>query len=225
MAAFVVAPLALASTMAEAGPRDGFWERGLRVFAVEDKKAELITGGVVFLGSSSIRLWPTHDFFPDLVAVNRGISGSHLADARLYVDKTVFPYRPKLIVFYAGENDISSGSRPEHVLTEFQNFVQRVHEELTESKIAFISIKPSPIRRAIWSRMREANVLVELFCTSDERLRYVDVANHMLDREGNPRPELFREDGLHMNNFGYQLWTRILSPIVEEELARPPGDL
>lgn len=223
--AFVVALFALASTMAEAGPRDGFWEQGLRVFAVEDKKAEPIKGGVVFLGSSSVRFWPTRDFFPALLAVNRGISGSHLADARLYVDKTVFPYRPKLIIFYAGENDISSGARPENVLTEFQNFVQRVHEELTETKIVFISIKPSPIRRAIWTRMREANVLIELFCTSDERLRYVDVANHMLDREGNPRQELFREDGLHMNNLGYQLWTRLISPIVEEELAKPHWDL
>jgi lysophospholipase L1-like esterase len=204
---------------ARADAREGIWERGLRTFESEDRKTHPAKHGVLFLGSSSIRLWATREFFPEFSSINRGVSGSLLADAKLHMDRTVFPYEPKIIVFYAGENDISSGARPQRVLTEFQDFVEGVHAQLADTRILFLSIKPSPIRRAIWPKMREANVLVELFCTSDERLRYVDVASPMLDRDGNPREDLFLEDGLHLNVAGYRLWSHVISPLVEEALT------
>ena len=205
--------------VSRADPRDGIWERGLRSFETEDKRAEPVKHGVLFLGSSSIRLWATREFFPELASINRGVSGSHLSDAKRHVDRTVYPYEPKLIVFYAGENDIAAGVRPQRVLTDFQDFVQRIHEHDPETRIFFLSIKPSPIHRAIWSKMQETNMLVELFCTSDERLRYVDVATAMLDRLGNPRGELFLEDGLHLNSAGYRVWSQIVSPLVQDALA------
>jgi lysophospholipase L1-like esterase len=130
----------------------------------------------------------------------------------------VLPYEPRVIVFYAGDNDIAAGASPEIVLFDFHTFVELVHDKLSDTRILFLSIKPSPVRHELWGRMQEANRLIESLCSGDYRLRYVDVATAMLDAEGNPRRELFLEDGLHMNTLGYRLWTEVVSPVVEQSL-------
>lgn len=198
----------------------GFWEKSFRAWSAQDRKSSA-KGGVLFVGSSSIRLWPLASSFPSLPTVNRGLSGSHVDDVLHFADKLVFPYEPKVVVVYAGENDIGAGAAPTRVFDEYRTFVKLVRARLPETRVVLLSIKPSVIHRPLWGEMREANRLIEEFAATDPMLRYVDVATSMLGPTGGPRRELFQEDGLHLNAAGYALWTKLVAPVIEAALAPP----
>jgi lysophospholipase L1-like esterase len=172
-------------------------------------------GGVVFVGSSTIRLWPDlQSDFPGVSVVQRGFGGSRLDEVLSYAPKIVIAYKPRLIVLYAGDNDIAEGRTAEQVYRDYKAFVALVHRSLPEAKIAFVSIKPSESRWNLVGAMRSANEMVRRFTASDPRLEYVDIFNPMLGPDGRPRPELFRPDKLHMTAEGYALWRGILAPVV-----------
>ena len=122
------------------------FESNVVAFEAADKTAPPPKGEIVFVGSSTIQRWDTARYFPDLKIINRGISGSELADALRYVDRIVLPYQPRLIVVYAGDNDISAGWISEQVAVTFERFTRAVHTKLPQTRILFIAIKPSILR-------------------------------------------------------------------------------
>lgn len=187
-------------------------------FEAADLSSPPRPGGVLFVGSSSIRLWPvlTSDF-PGVDVLQRGFGGAELSDVVRYAPRIVLPYRPRLIVLYAGENDIAAGKSAAAVVREYQAFVSLVRRALPETRIAFVSMKPSGSRWGLVARMREANDLVRRHAATDKRLLFVDVFTPMLGADGKPREELFVADRLHLSAAGYALWRELLSPIVREE--------
>ena len=106
------------------------WRRAIDAFAANDERDPVPSGGILFLGSSSIRMWNTGDWFPDLPVLNRGFGGSQISDSLYFLDQLVFKYEPKTLVFYAGDNDIARGKSAKRVVADFQTLVQRVHGEL-----------------------------------------------------------------------------------------------
>jgi lysophospholipase L1-like esterase len=173
-------------------------------------------GGVVFVGSSTIRLWPDlKSDFPGVNVIQRGFGGSRLDEVVRYAPKIVIAYKPRLIVLYAGDNDLAEGRTAEQVYEDYKSFVALVHRSLPDTKIAFVSIKPSESRWNLVEEMRSANEMIRRFTVTDPRLEYVDVFNPMLGPDRRPRPELFRADKLHMTAAGYELWRGILGGVVE----------
>jgi lysophospholipase L1-like esterase len=192
------------------------FESEIRTFEAADAKSPPAPGGILFLGSSSIRIWKDlATDFPGLPVINRGYGGSQIAHSTLYADRIVIPYKPRTIVFYAGDNDLAAGRSPGQVLGDFKAFVTKVHESLPDTRIDFISIKPSLKRWHLVDKIREANRLVKAFTeTSPATLGFVDVFDAMLGSDGKPRPELLGPDGLHMTRKGYELWRDILTPLL-----------
>lgn len=179
-------------------------------------------GGIVFVGSSSIRLWSrlARDMAP-LPVSNQGFGGSHIEDVIRYAPRLVLPHRPRLVVLYAGDNDLAGDDKtPESVSADFGVLVSRIHATLPETRIYFIAIKPSILRWDRWPAMRDANERIAAACADDPRLVYVDVATPMLGPDGNPREELFVFDGLHLSEEGYALWTSILRPRLQRDWRR-----
>ncbi|HEY0946585.1 MAG TPA: GDSL-type esterase/lipase family protein [Opitutaceae bacterium] len=197
-----------------AGPER--WARLIEVFTQQDQLRAPPSDGVVFIGSSTIRGWLTlADDFPGHPVVNRGFGGSQASDSVHYFDAIVRPYRPRTIVFYAGENDLAMGREPTEVAASFAAFCEKTHAALPSTRIVFLAVKPSPRRWALQAQCAETNALVARYCAADTRRRFVDVATLLLDADGQPRRELFVDDGLHMNASGYHLWVRTLSPLLE----------
>ena len=191
----------------------GQFESEIRAFEAADHKHPPPPDAVLFVGSSSIRLWDTlAKDFPDVPVINRGFGGSQIADSTHYADRIVIPYHPRRIVLYAGDNDIAAGKSPAQVRDDFRAFVEKVRASLTDVPISFISIKPSLARWPLIDKIREANRLVQQLAGEEKGVEYVDVFTPMLGPDGKPRPELFRKDGLHMNRKGYQLWTSVIAP-------------
>lgn len=202
-----VAPVQLPPTMRVPPARTAPFAAEIAAFEARDALAKPAKGGILFLGSSSIRMWTdlARDF-PGLNVINRGFGGSTIPDSVRYVDRIVTPYAPKTIVFYAGDNDLGAGHTPEEVLADFQALVNRVHAKLPATRILFVSIKPSLSRWQLIDGIRASNALVRDYVAGDPTLGYVDIFPAMLGRDGRPRPELFREDGLHMTRAGYDIW-------------------
>ena len=194
---------------------DERWERALSAFEAADRSTPPPQQGILFVGSSTIQRWDLAKSFPGLTAINRGISGSELTDAVRYVDRLVMPYNPRLIVVYAGDNDIDNGRTSEQVAVEFERFTRRVWARLPQTRIVFIGLKPSILRWSEVHRMRLTNDLVRTFCSLDVRLAFVDVDGPMLGWDERPRKTLFVDDGLHLSPEGYALWNVLLRPFLE----------
>jgi lysophospholipase L1-like esterase len=197
------------------------WEPAIAVFEEQDAKSPPPKGGVVFVGSSSIRLWDLSKSFPKLDAVNRGFGGSEVADSVHFAQRLVLKHKPRQVVLYAGDNDIAHGKSAEQVAADFREFVQVILKELPETKITYVATKPSIARWKLADTIRQANSLIRQQVEQDESLSFVDVWPAMLGEDGRPRPELFVKDGLHLSAAGYELWTKLLQPhLTDAEPAR-----
>jgi len=184
-------------------------------FEDSDRTAPPAPGGIVFVGSSSIRRWTTLAAdFPGLPVLNRGFGGSTLYEVNHYAPRIVLPYRPRLIVVYAGDNEIAMGRSATDVARDYRHFVSIVRAALPSTHIAFVSVKPSPSRWKLQNTVRETNRLVRAGMADDPRQSFVDVFTPMLGTDGRPRPELFVSDSLHMTPAGYEIWRRQLAPTV-----------
>lgn len=165
---------------------------------------------VLFVGSSSIVRWKetvARDMAP-MPALNRGFGGSHIEYVNRWFDEIVAPYRPRAIVFYAGENDIDAGKSVERVVADFNTFMELKARSLGNTPVYFISIKPSKRRFAQLPLQSRVNAAVRALAARRTDLEYIDVATAMLE-DGKPK-DLFTEDGLHMNAEGYAIWTAAL---------------
>ena len=212
----VAAPAAPGSVHARAqsgSPAELRWKAALDTFAAADGRQPPPPGGVLFVGSSSIRMWTgLEKAFPEQpVVIRRGFGGSRLSDCADLVHRLVLPYRPRLVVLYAGENDLTEGATPQDLLGHFVRFVQQVHSTLPNTRIAYLSIKPSPSRLAHMMAMREANLLIQTHVLAHDDLDYIDVHTAMLDNDGQPRAELYLRDQLHLSAEGYGLWRQVVS--------------
>ena len=211
----------LQTLLAQTNPGVSEWEIEIAAFEASDKINPPHQNSILFVGSSTIRLWKSlaHDF-PQHKVINRGFGGSHLADSIAFAHRIVIPYRPKMVLLYAGDNDIADGKTPEMVSADFKSFVAQVQAALPETGIAYISIKPSLARWQLVDKIKAANRLIEDYSRKKKNLMFIDVFTPMLGPEGEPRKELFESDGLHLNAKGYELWTSVIKPFLNKKPTR-----
>ncbi|RYX97849.1 MAG: GDSL family lipase [Comamonadaceae bacterium] len=200
------------------------WQTSLAAFAKSDQEVHPAQDGVLFVGSSTIRMWSqlSQDFRQVPVIINRGFGGSTMADCTALVRELVLQYKPRQVMVYAGDNDLAEGRSPQDVLKSFSTFVQNVRAELPGTRIAYISIKPSPSRAALMPKIRETNALIASYVQTLPDTRYIDIFTPMLSADGQPRPELFLRDQLHLNEAGYRLWQSVIAThLPSSQLAQP----
>jgi lysophospholipase L1-like esterase len=170
---------------------------------------------ILFLGSSSFRKWEdVQKYFPNYTIINRGFGGSTIPDAIYYANEIVFPYEPKQVVIYEGDNDLASSDKitSDSVLNRFQKLFSLIRKHLPNTSIAFVSIKPSPSREKLMPEMQEANSMIKKFLSHQKNAAFIDVYHAMLNKDGTPDKSLFIGDELHMNDKGYHIWQRIIKP-------------
>jgi len=197
------------------------WESAIRKFEEVEKLHPPPEGAILFVGSSSIVRWDVSRWFPDWITLNRGFGGSQIHEVTYYTKRIVIPYHPRLIVFYAGDNDIAAGASPETVCRRFADFLEAIRSGGVNAPVIFIGIKPSLARWHLIDRIRGANHLIEEYCRAHPELNahFLDVEKPMLGPDGLPQPELFVNDGLHLSDKGYQLWSELLKPVAEKLLG------
>jgi lysophospholipase L1-like esterase len=198
----------------DAPPPPPFWN-DIQNFKKQDSTSFPPKNAILFIGSSSFTNWKdVQEYFPSYTIVNRGFGGSTLLDQIRYEKDIIFSYEPKQIVIYCGENDLASSDTvtASMVFERFKELFQLIREKFTDLPIAYISMKPSPSRRHLFVKMREGNQLIKDFLTSQKNAVFVDVHQPMLNETGQPIPEIFLEDSLHMNAKGYAIWKKEIEP-------------
>lgn len=188
------------------------FENEIRAFERKDSISTPPAHPILFTGSSSIRFWSSlAQDFPGKTVLNRGFGGSELKDVLQFADQIIIPYQPKQIVLYAGENDIATGHQTgQQTFERFVALFTYIRQKLPGVPLLFISIKPSPSRRKYFAENDVANRLVKKYLSKQRKARFVDIRPIMLQPNGQPIPELFRQDSLHMLPAGYERWADVL---------------
>jgi lysophospholipase L1-like esterase len=208
IAAIVVVPVRL---RAEIPPQKAVWEPEIRAFEQRDVVHPPPQNAVLFIGSSSFRKWTAlAEDFQGIQVINRGFGGSELDDSTSFADRIIFPYHPRIIVLYAGDNDLAAGKSPTVVVAEYTNFVSVVDARLPHTRIVFVSIKPCLARWKLKDKIIETNRRIAAIHA--DNLAFVDVYSQMLGPDGKPRKDLLLSDGLHPDEQCYRLWASLIRP-------------
>jgi lysophospholipase L1-like esterase len=192
-----------------------FWNE-IQAFKIQDSLVPPKDGMLLFIGSSSFRLWNTlQEDFNNPTIVNRAFGGATLQDMIMYQDAIALKYHPKKIFIYCGENDIASSEAvtPQIVLERFTVLYTSLRTQFPFIPIVYVSIKPCILRWGMRDRMRAANVLIQKYLNQQKHATFVNIWDDMLE-QGLPKKDIFREDNLHMNAKGYAIWIKALSPLV-----------
>ncbi|GEO11581.1 GDSL-type esterase/lipase family protein [Segetibacter aerophilus] len=170
---------------------------------------------ILLVGSSSFRKWQdVQAYFPGYTIVNRGFGGSVLPDVIRYANDIIIPYHPKQVIVYCGDNDLASSDTitPEIVTRRFKQLFYIVRGKLPTATITYVSIKPSPSRQKLMSKMIETNSMILKFLRTQKNTSYIDVFHPMMLPTGRAIPEIFLSDSLHMNEKGYAIWKKAMEP-------------
>ncbi|HZE95713.1 MAG TPA: GDSL-type esterase/lipase family protein [Planctomycetota bacterium] len=197
-------------------PKTEPFAKEIEAFEAKDKTAPPPQNEIVFVGSSSIRLWKSTEAFPDLKIINRGFGGSQMADSVHFAERIILPYKPRIVVVFAGGNDINAKKTPERVVEDYKALVGKIHAALPRTKLYFISLFPNVARKSQDAQCQKVNEMIEAYSKTDPRLGYMETANKMRAADGGPRPELLRADGLHMNDDGYKIWNEIVGAVLRK---------
>jgi lysophospholipase L1-like esterase len=180
------------------------------------QQVEWKKGGVVFTGSSSIKMWKTlEEDFPNAKIINTGFGGSQTHHLIKYLDQLVLEFEPKKIFIYEGDNDINAGKPVRQILDEFFEIMEKVTEVVPGAQFYFISAKPSPSRWAKKGQYELFNKQLKRFAGNHPNVNFIDIWTPMMAKDGNPKPELFLEDNLHMNEKGYAIWKKAVKPYLD----------
>lgn len=199
-------------------PKLDKFESEIQTFEHTDSLYDFNPKSVLFVGSSSIRRWETlsSDMAP-IPVINRGFGGSTIPEVIYYADRIILPYHPKLLILYCGENDLANdNTKARQAVKSFKKFSAYMNKNLPETKVFFISIKPSISRVQYWTKMQEANAKIKKIIEQKANYYYVDVASKMLDNKGVVLQDIFVEDNLHLNTKGYAIWSELLKPTLEK---------
>lgn len=189
--------------------------KDIHAFKQQDSVTPPPSNAILFVGSSSFTMWKSvQEDFPGYTIINRGFGGSSLPDVIRYADQIIIPYKPKQILIYCGDNDLAASDTVSAatVVQRFQQLFQIIRKKLPKAHIDFVAIKPSPSRARLMPKALEANVKIKEYLSRQKRTAFIDVYHKMLQPDGQPMPDIFLEDNLHMNRKGYAIWIETIRP-------------
>ena len=179
-------------------------------FEAQDRASPPPQGAIVLTGSSSIARWNDQaaEALAPLTVIPRGFGGSVMNDVLYYLDRVALAYKPRAILIYEGDNDTGMDTPipREMVLGQLEQIIDRVHDELPETRIYVLSVKPSILRWNVWPLARDLSAGYKEIANNDPLVYYVDVASPLLNSDGSVMPDIFVADNLHLNDVGNQIW-------------------
>ena len=186
------------------------------VNAIQEKNKHLIkteNKHVVFTGSSSIRIWENlFEIFKDSTIVNTGFGGSKASDLLYYIDELVINFNPKKVVIYEGDNDISSGQEINFIYKNILKIIERIKDKNDKIKIILISAKPSISRWHLKDKYIQLNQKYRELANKSDFIEFADTWSAMIEN-GVLKKNIFIEDGLHLNEKGYEIWEKTLKEV------------
>ena len=200
-------------------PTDKFakWEKEIAAMEAADRASPPPRGEILFIGSSTIRLWKSlAQDYPEHRVINRGFGGSEIVDATHFAPRLVFPHEPRAIFLRSGGNDIHAGKNPEQVFADYKEFVAAIHTKLPQTEIIYIGLTPTIARLKEVEKGNALNALIRDHAGKNPLLKFIDCADLSLGSDGQPRAEIFMADKLHFNAAGYKLLAERVRPFLAQ---------
>lgn len=201
------------------------WEADIREFEHLDSTTRYPDDAILFMGSSSIRLWSTlqEDMKP-YHTIQRGFGGSKISDLAWYTPRIVYPHKAQAIVIFIANDITGSGNdkTPQEIAGLFKNIVKTIRKKLPDVPVFYISVTPTESRWKVWPRIRQGNELVKEQCTKLEDVYFIETTPYFLNGEGKPKSDLFRADKLHLNEKGYEVWSGVIKKELDKVLTNRP---
>ena len=221
----LVVTLCLLSAMATVAAAAGSdrWEPNIKAFEAADAKNPPAPGQVLFVGSSTIVGWNLARCFPGLPALNRGFGGSQVADSVAFAERIILPYRPRVIVFYAGGNDLAAGKSPAVIADDVAQLLAKIRAKLPYTRFVWIPIKATPSRWNLRPLEVDTNARVAHLLSQDWASDVLEVDSYTIGADGLPRRDVLKPDMLHMNDLGYDLMSRALLPYLDYTIQPRPA--
>jgi hypothetical protein len=194
----------------------------MAAFDTQDAANPPTEGAIVLTGSSSIARWNNKaaEALAPLTVIARGFGGSVMGDALYHLDRVALRYKPRAILIYEGDNDTNSDIPKATILNQLQQIVDRVHEELPDTRIYVLAVKPSISRLAVWEEAQSVNVGYQAMAEADPLVIYVDTATPFLKANGNVMDDIFVSDNLHLNDMGNLIWGSVIRAALMPHEAR-----
>jgi lysophospholipase L1-like esterase len=195
------------------------FENEIRSYEKQDSISMPAKGQILFIGSSSFRIWKT--FATDLAgisAINRGFGGSTMTDALYYFDRMVLTYAPSTVVVYEGDNDLAKGKSPEELAKEYEDFSNILKKSLPKTKLVYLAVRPSLSRIALVEKQKQFNTWLENYCKSQKGRFFLDMHSPFYLPDGTVMPDIFIADRLHLNEKGYQIFSAKIREFILEKL-------
>ena len=216
----VLAQVSAAVLAQEGAPRPAAFDYEIGQFLEADKRKPPPQGAILFIGSSIFREWEDlGKQMAPLPVFNRAFGGSRTFEVLHYADRIVLPYKPRIIVYYCGSNDVGSGASAAEVAANFKAFVDKVAARLPGTRIFFVSIIKAPEKQHLWKVVDDANSRIRGYTAGSPSLGYIDVNPVLFDAAGKPRFDLYREDELHFRRAAYPEFTKIIRPVIDRAWA------
>jgi len=209
--------IVLMAACTAANAQEAAFYNNIQAFKRKDAEQPPVKHAILFVGSSSFTKWiDVQDYFPGYPIINRGFGGSTLPDVIRYADDIIFPYQPRQVVIYCGENDLASSDTVSAatVIERVKILFGMIRKKLGGVPVLFVSLKPSPSRSRLFPKMKTVNEQVKTFLLKDKHAAFADVYSRMLDADGQPMKDIFLADSLHMNAKGYTIWQKVLKPLL-----------
>jgi lysophospholipase L1-like esterase len=209
-----IALLCSVNAFAQDKPQDTYpFESEIKAYKHQDSIGMPKPGGILFIGSSSIRKWvdlPAH--FPNKPIIMRGVGGSKIADwVKYYMPSVVYPYNPSKIFIYVGDNDIASGAGAQSVYDNFVTMLGMIREQLPKATVYFLSMKLSPSRAKYYNEVALGDMMITAYIKTQKNVYYVDVNTTLLTPKSLPDSAYFQKDMLHLNPVGYEHWEKVIA--------------
>lgn len=204
----------------EKSPVIGKWEQEITAIEKRLVSNPAPTGGIAFVGSSTMRMWNLEQSFPELKMANLGFGGSQIQDQIDLFDRLLLKLKPRQVIFYAGGNDLADKSTPERVAANFALWTQKMRALVPECRVVYLGIRHSSSRAQLRQKEMQANGLIREFCEKDteKRLSFVDLNAALADAAGSVKEEFFLPDKLHLNSEGYKIWSARVRPLLDLKL-------
>lgn len=178
------------------------------------KYKDIVAENLVFLGDSITDFYDLDKFYPDHNVVNSGINGNVSDDILNDMYNRVYKYNPSKVFLLIGTNQLMNDD-DEKIVNDIKTILIKIMDVCPQTKIYVESIYPVNkdldefmVKTRDNDRIVALNKKIKKMTKEQKNTQYINIYDDLL--KDNKLNSDYSDDGLHLNDSGYQVVTDII---------------